>query len=101
MLVPYAYDRHDHDGAPPPEPQADALQRHTSVTGDYEDGRRYWNPPPCIAGGDIELGPGDKMVLPPHTSHAATVGPAGARSSSKRPASGMRARLTARAMDRP
>ena len=32
-----------------------------------------------IAGGDIELGPGDKMVLPPHTSHAATVGPAGVR----------------------
>jgi len=32
-----------------------------------------------IAGGDIELGPGDKMVLPPHTSHAATVGQAGVR----------------------
>jgi len=31
------------------------------------------------AGGDIELGPGDKMVLPPHTSHAATVGAQGVR----------------------
>ena len=29
------------------------------------------------AGGDIELGPGDKMVLPPHTAHAATVGSEG------------------------
>jgi len=26
------------------------------------------------AGGDIELGPGDKMILPPHTAHAAMVG---------------------------
>jgi quercetin dioxygenase-like cupin family protein len=26
------------------------------------------------AGGDTELGPGDKIVLPPHTPHAATVG---------------------------
>ena len=31
------------------------------------------------AGGDIELGPGDKMVLPPHTAHAATVGSEGVR----------------------
>jgi mannose-6-phosphate isomerase-like protein (cupin superfamily) len=31
------------------------------------------------AGGDIELGPGDKMVLPPHTAHSATVGPEGVR----------------------
>jgi hypothetical protein len=31
------------------------------------------------AGGDIELGPGDKMVLPPHTLHAATVGTEGVR----------------------
>jgi len=30
-------------------------------------------------GGDIELGPGDKMVLPPHTPHAATVGADGVR----------------------
>ena len=30
-------------------------------------------------GGDIELGPGDKMVLPPHTAHAATVGAEGVR----------------------
>ena len=28
------------------------------------------------AGGDFELGPGDKMVLP-HTAHAATVGAEG------------------------
>ena len=31
------------------------------------------------AGGDIELGPGDKTVLPPHTAHAATVGAEGVR----------------------
>ena len=31
------------------------------------------------AGGDIELGPGDKMILPPHTAHAATVGAEGVR----------------------
>ena len=31
------------------------------------------------AGGDIELGPGDKMVLPPHTAHATTVGAEGVR----------------------
>jgi hypothetical protein len=30
-------------------------------------------------GGDIRLGPGDKMVLPPHTAHAATVGAEGVR----------------------
>lgn len=29
--------------------------------------------------GDLQLGPGDRMVLPPHTSHAATVGPDGVR----------------------
>jgi quercetin dioxygenase-like cupin family protein len=31
----------------------------------------------CTAGGDIEPGPGDKMVLPPHTAHAATAGAEG------------------------
>ena len=31
------------------------------------------------ATGDIELGPGYKMVLPPHTAHAATVGAEGVR----------------------
>jgi hypothetical protein len=30
-------------------------------------------------GGDIELGPGDKMVLQPHTAHGATVGAEGVR----------------------
>jgi quercetin dioxygenase-like cupin family protein len=29
--------------------------------------------------GDIQLGPGDRMVLPPHTPHAATVGAYGVR----------------------
>jgi quercetin dioxygenase-like cupin family protein len=29
--------------------------------------------------GDIQLGPGDWMALPPHTPHAATVGPGGVR----------------------
>jgi quercetin dioxygenase-like cupin family protein len=33
----------------------------------------------CTAGGDIRLGPGDKMVLPPHTAHAATAGAEGVR----------------------
>lgn len=36
--------------------------------------------------GDIRLGPGDKMVLPPHTAHAATVGAEGVLCL-KRPAS--------------
>jgi D-lyxose ketol-isomerase len=31
------------------------------------------------ARGDIELGPGDKIVLPPRTAHAATVGAQGVR----------------------
>jgi D-lyxose ketol-isomerase len=31
------------------------------------------------ADGDIERGPGDKMVLPPHTAHAATAGAEGVR----------------------
>jgi hypothetical protein len=31
------------------------------------------------AGGDMDLGPEDKMVLPPHTPHAATVGAEGVR----------------------
>ena len=31
------------------------------------------------AGGDIELSPGDTMVLPPHTAHAATAGAEGVR----------------------
>jgi len=33
----------------------------------------------CTAGGGIELGPGDKMVLPPHAAHAATAGSGGVR----------------------
>src|SRR5512135_2626227 len=31
------------------------------------------------AGGGIELGPGETMVLPPHTAHAATAGAEGVR----------------------
>ncbi|MFY9929888.1 MAG: hypothetical protein WAK82_17965 [Streptosporangiaceae bacterium] len=31
------------------------------------------------ASGDIRLSPGDKMVLPPNTAHAATVGAEGVR----------------------
>ena len=30
-------------------------------------------------GGDVELGSGDKLILPPHTAHAATVGAQGVR----------------------
>jgi len=30
-------------------------------------------------GGGIELGPGDKTILPPYTAHAATVGAEGVR----------------------
>jgi D-lyxose ketol-isomerase len=33
----------------------------------------------CTAGGNIEPGPGDKMVLLPHTAHAATAGAEGVR----------------------
>ena len=29
--------------------------------------------------GDADLGPGDRLVLPPHTRHAATVGAGGVR----------------------
>ena len=29
--------------------------------------------------GDLDLSPGDRMTLPPHTAHAATVGPDGVR----------------------
>ncbi len=29
--------------------------------------------------GDVELGPGDRLVLEPGTTHAATVGPGGVR----------------------
>lgn len=29
--------------------------------------------------GDLALGPGDRMVLPPRTAHSATVGPEGVR----------------------
>jgi len=39
------------------------------------------------ADGDIELGPGNKMVLPPYTAHTATVGAKGMRciEASRRP----------------
>lgn len=29
------------------------------------------------SGGDLRLGPGDRLDIPPHTNHAATVGPDG------------------------
>jgi mannose-6-phosphate isomerase-like protein (cupin superfamily) len=86
-----------HDGAPPGEDEiaarmhAEGLSPHGwgngpgDAYGWHEHG--YEKVLYCVrgrivfhtAGGDIELGPGDKMVLPPHTPHAATVGTEGVR----------------------
>ena len=91
-----------HDGAPPGESALAARRRAESL-----DPHRWGNSPRdtyrwhehhdekaqyyvdghlvChTASADIELGPGDRLVLPPHTPHAATAGADGARSS-KRP----------------
>ena len=81
-----------HDGTPPGEDQIAARMRAEGLSphgwgngpgdtyGWHEHG--YEKVLYCVrgrvvfhtAGGDLELGPGDKMVLSPHTAHAATVG---------------------------
>jgi mannose-6-phosphate isomerase-like protein (cupin superfamily) len=86
-----------HDGTPPGEDQIAARMRAEGLSphgwgngpgdtyGWHEHG--YEKVLYCVrgrimfhtAGGDIELGPGDKMILPPHTAHAATVGAEGVR----------------------
>ena len=86
-----------HDGTPPGEDEiaarmrAEGLSPHGwgngpgDIYGWHEHG--YEKVLYCVrgrivfhtAGGDIELGPGDKMVLPPHAALAATTGAEGVR----------------------
>lgn len=89
---------HPHRGEPPHE---DEIVRSMNEEG-LGDVRRWGNAPgdtygwhehsyekvlSCVRGGivfhtedgDLELGPGDRLVLPPGTPHAATVGPHGVR----------------------
>ena len=86
-----------HDGTPPGEEEIAARMRAEGLSphgwgngpGDtyacHEHG--YEKVLYCVRGrivfhtegGDIELGPGDKLILPPHTAHAATVGAQGVR----------------------
>jgi len=86
-----------HDGTPPGEDEIAARMRAEGLSphgwgngpgdtyGWHEHG--YEKVLYCVRGqivfhtasGDIRLGPGDKMVLPPHTAHAATVGAEGVR----------------------
>ena len=86
-----------HDGAPPGEGEmvarmrADGLDPHgwgnapRDTYGWHE--HSYEKVLYCVRGqivfhtstGDIDLGPGDRMLLPPHTPHAATVGAGGVR----------------------
>jgi hypothetical protein len=96
-----------HDGMPPGEKEIAARMRAEGLSphgwgngpgdtyGWHEHG--YQKVLYCVrgrivfhtVGGDIELGPGDKMVLPPHTAHAATVAAEGrgsARASRRSPA---------------
>jgi mannose-6-phosphate isomerase-like protein (cupin superfamily) len=95
MAMNVAVDRHD--GTPPAEAElaaqmrADGLSPHGWGNGPgdtydwhehayekvlyYVRGRIVFH----TGSGDIDLGPGDRMVLPPHTQHAATVGAEGVR----------------------
>jgi len=86
-----------HDGTPPGEDEIAARMRTEGLSphgwgngpGDtyswHEHG--YEKALYCVRGqivfhtasGDIRLGPGDKMVRPAHTAHAATVGAEGVR----------------------
>lgn len=86
-----------HQGPPPGEDdiiammRADGLAPHAwgnapgDTYGSHEHG--YEKVLYCIRGrivfhtgaGDADLGPGDRLVLPPHTPHAATVGAEGVR----------------------
>jgi len=90
-----AVDRHH--GAPPSEDEIIVRMREESLTphgwgnapGDtyswHEHG--YEKMLYCVRGrivfhtdtGNAELGPGDRLVLPPHTPHAATAGAEGVR----------------------
>lgn len=89
---------HQHSGEPPDEEE---IVRSLRAEG-LRDVSRWGNAPgdtygwhehsyekvlSCVRGGivfhtdegDLELGPGDRMVLPPGTAHAATVGRRGVR----------------------
>lgn len=86
-----------HNGAPPDEGElmarmrAEGLSPHgwDNAPGDTYDWHEhsYEKVLYCARGrimfhtgaGDTDLGPGDRMVLPPHTPHAATVGTEGVR----------------------
>jgi mannose-6-phosphate isomerase-like protein (cupin superfamily) len=86
-----------HDGTPPGEDEIAARMRAGGLSphgwGNGPGDTYGWHEHGCekvlycvrgrivfwTAGGDIELGPGDKMVLPPCTAHAATVGAEGVR----------------------
>ena len=88
-----------HDGTPPGEEKiaarmrAQGLSPHGRGNGPGDTCGPHWHEHGyqevlhCVrgqivfhtAGGDIDLGPGDKMILPPHTAHAATVGAEGVR----------------------
>jgi quercetin dioxygenase-like cupin family protein len=86
-----------HDGARPGEEEIAARMRDEGLTPyGWENGpgdsygwheHSYEKVLYCVRGqivfhtasGDLELGPGDKMVLPAHTPHAATVGAQGVR----------------------
>ncbi len=86
-----------HHGAPPGEDEIVALLRAEGLAPhgwENAPGDRYgWHEHGyekvlyCVrggivfhtAGGDADLRPGDRLVLPPHTPHAATVGAEGVR----------------------
>jgi hypothetical protein len=86
-----------HDGTPPGEDEIAACMRAEGLRphgwGNGPGDTHSWHAHDYVkvlyclrgqivfhrAGGDIELGLGDKMVLPPHTAPAATVGAEGVR----------------------
>ena len=98
-----------HDGTPPGEDEIAARMRAEGLSphgwgngpgdtyGRHEHG--YEKVLYCVRGrivfhtpgGDIELGPGEQMVLPPHTAHAATAGAEGVALHRQRPGSKTRA----------
>jgi hypothetical protein len=86
-----------HQGLPPGEDdiiammRADGLSPHAwgNAPGDTYGRHEHGYERCCIASaarivfhtgaGDADLGPGDRLLLPPHTLHAATVGAEGVR----------------------
>jgi homogentisate 1,2-dioxygenase len=86
-----------HQGPPPAESEIAALMRAEGLTphgwGNAPDDTYGWHEHDyekvlyCVRGrivfhtgsGDADLGPGDRLVLPSHTPHAATVSAEGVR----------------------